>query len=229
MKKFLSAVLALSLVAVGHAQQSRKTEVKESRDKYANQEVSYRKVAHNGKTLYQRGDCISMGPRTKICTFCDNEALTENCREYECDNKGWPLRLRPKEKAVGEKAATNERPRAEDPDQGGEIDGSSTVDIAEVVTRKKKTDGVTMVYSNAGKHTVYANFKQGKVDSYFAIDINGKNIPATYTAAKNGVKCYFCIVSDGKGDTRSGKVCYEVKCEDIPSPASSSTILRSRQ
>lgn len=121
MKKILLSGAILFFVTVCHAQKPRKTEVKDAKDRYANQEVAYRKVALNGKILYQKGDCTSLGPRSKTCTFCDNAELTQNCREYECDNKGWPIRLKTATSVVAEKATTNERPKPEDPDQGGEI------------------------------------------------------------------------------------------------------------
>lgn len=39
----------------------------------------------DGKTLYQKGDCKTILPNVKYkCVFCEDKALTKNCKEYDC-------------------------------------------------------------------------------------------------------------------------------------------------
>lgn len=39
----------------------------------------------NGKTLYQKGECKTLIPNVSYkCTFCEDEELTKNCKEYDC-------------------------------------------------------------------------------------------------------------------------------------------------
>ena len=121
MEKILLTVAVVFFVTVCHAQTPRKTQVKDANDKFANQEVVYRKAAVNGKIIYQKGKCMWIGPRSLVCTYCDNAELTENCKEYLCDNRGMPVRVKPKTGGEAGKATTKEVPKKEDPDQGGEV------------------------------------------------------------------------------------------------------------
>ncbi len=121
MEKILLSVAVLFVVTVCQAQTKRKTQVKDANDKFANQEVVFRKAAVDGKIVYQKGKCMWLTDKTKVCTYCDNPELTENCREYICDNRGMPVRLKPKTGGEAGKATTKEVPKKEDPDQGGEV------------------------------------------------------------------------------------------------------------
>ena len=39
----------------------------------------------DGKDLYQKGDCKTILINVKYkCVFCEDEALTKNCKEYDC-------------------------------------------------------------------------------------------------------------------------------------------------
>lgn len=39
----------------------------------------------DGKPLYQKGECKTILPNVKYkCVFCEDEALTKNCKEYDC-------------------------------------------------------------------------------------------------------------------------------------------------
>jgi hypothetical protein len=42
-------------------------------------------IGPDGKALYQKGDCKTILQNVKYkCVFCEDEALTKNCKEYDC-------------------------------------------------------------------------------------------------------------------------------------------------
>lgn len=77
----------------------------------------------------------------------------------------------------------------------------------------RKANGPVLIHTEEGKYKVYASFKKNKVSEYYAIDMDGNKIDATYPVA-NSSRCYFCISNGGASD----RICYEVECDFIPSP-----------
>lgn len=181
MKRILLSAAVLLFVTVCQAQTPRKTAVKDAKDKYANTEVTYRQVTVNGKKLYQKGDCERGGVDSKYCTFCEDEKLTINCKEYLCDNNNNCI---PKPKRVlgdvaGPFATTTQLPKGTI-FKNGKVEllkgyTASYTDSNRVVVIKEKKGGVT------GSFTCYCKAGQGSCGSL----VTGE-----------GLKC----VSDGCGE-----------------------------
>jgi len=85
----------------------------------------------------------------------------------------------------------------------------------------KITNGDVYLHTVKGKYKIYATYVNSKVTGYYALDSNGKKIPArimtkpdkTNTTAKK-LKCYTCVKVV---DTSTGKIaedCTEVSCPD---------------
>ena len=84
--------------------------------------------------------------------------------------------------------------------------------ITKAVESCRKANGTALLHTE-GATKLYVTFKNSKVSEYYAIDGNGKRIPATYSSSKEAAtKCYVCIsIENGTN------VCYEVDCANIPS------------
>src|SRR5580765_7669460 len=71
-----------------------------------------------------------------------------------------------------------------------------TVNISQNVEKNKIPNGSALIYTEPGNFKLYATYANSKVTEYYAIDGNGKRIPATYTA-ESRVKCIVCILGVG--------------------------------
>lgn len=81
--------------------------------------------------------------------------------------------------------------------------------------RQLVSNGRTAVYTEPGKYTLYATYKNGKVAGYDAVDTKGNKLPVNSVAKQSGgqFKCYTCVkVCNEAG--KCAESCTEESCPD---------------
>lgn len=94
--------------------------------------------------------------------------------------------------------------------------GSDTTwhDQSGPLKRTKISNGTRVVQQDAGKYSLFATYKEGKVTGYYAVDAKGNKLPVSVVArpvatSSGKFKCYACV----KVCNEAGK-CVEECTED---------------
>lgn len=155
----------------------------------------------DGKELYQKGDCKTILPNVKYkCVFCEDKALTKNCKEYDCsltectESKGIKsgdgrLLAKPvniegiQVRGLDNKDSTNKQL-------------STPVDVTGYINSKKIANGKILVYENDDQYKIFAVYKKGQLTEWYAMGEDGKKIMSS-PVALTPTTCEDCIITPG--------------------------------
>lgn len=131
----------------------------------------------DGKDLYQKGDCKTILINVKYkCVFCEDEALTKNCKEYNCTLTEC-TESKPAKATGGKQLAKPVDIQVKQIRMNQENSDSLThKDITNHFKTKKVTNGTIVIYEAEDKIKVYATYKNGKLIEWYALGDDGKKI-----------------------------------------------------
>lgn len=136
-----------------------------------------------GKTLYQKGDCKTILPNVKYkCVFCEDEALTKNCKEYDCSLTEC-TESKPTKEGDGR---TLSKPINIDAKQ---LKIKDDIDTTSKLPEGTKLENGNVVVTNGYKAVLSADKK-----IVFILNNNGGNVAGTYSCGCYNPEVY-CYVS----------------------------------
>jgi hypothetical protein len=154
-----------------------------------------------GITLYQKGECKTIIPSVAYkCTFCEDEALTKNCKEYDCSlteckesksSKGSDGRLLSKPIDIeGKQIWIQNDSNLRTP--------KDTIDITEQIKNTKVRNGTVVVYETKDKYKIYATYKNGKLTEWYGMGEDGRKVKSTQLGI-TPTTCEDCLVHPNGG------------------------------
>lgn len=106
-------------------------------------------------------------------------------------------------------------------------------DQSEPLKRAKIANGTRVVQQEAGKYSLFATYKEGKITGYYAVDAKGNKLPVSVVArpvatSSGKFKCYACV----KVCNEAGKCveeCTEDGCPEGMGVASKNAAIKTAQ
>lgn len=148
----------------------------------------------DGKTLYQKGDCKTILLNVKYkCVFCEDEALTKNCKEYECSLTECKEIKNIKETGGKELSKPISIEGKQIRLNRDSSQPAAYIDITNLFTEKKVANGTVLIYESENHHKIYASYKKGKLVEWYGMGADGTKIKSSQRGI-TPVSCEDCIV-----------------------------------
>ena len=148
----------------------------------------------DGKDLYQKGECKTILPNVKYkCVFCEDEALTKNCKEYDCS-------LTECKESKNIKATDGKEISKPIDIQGKQVrmqqdssKPSTSIDLTEFFNKKKAVNGTVVIYETESKYKIYATYSKGRLIEWYGMGEDGKKIKPSQLGV-TPTTCEDCVV-----------------------------------
>jgi hypothetical protein len=149
----------------------------------------------DGKDLYQKGDCKTILPNVKYkCVFCEDAALTKNCKTYDCSLTECKESKNIKETSGKELSKPIDIQGKQIRIQEDSSKPSNHIDITNLLNERKVQNGTAVIYESEGKYKVYAVYKKGKLVEWYGTDKVGTKIQPSQLGI-TPTSCEDCVVT----------------------------------